>query len=114
MSKPLFVCPTQQLKEGCAADALTCNEFFGVNELGQKNEKKKMEYTQYETIVFEEVFFNSIDMMKHIYQLLQKIVLSELLLMVMFSNCHQLKDQIMLLTLNNIKMKLCELLSRML
>jgi hypothetical protein len=72
MSQPLFVCPTQQLKEGCAGDALTCNEFFGVNELGQKNEKKKMEYAQYETIIFEEVFFNSIDMMKHIYQYTSK------------------------------------------
>lgn len=65
MKNPLFVCPTQKLKEDRLGDAVTTYEFFGMN-LESEAASGKINDEKYDTIVFEEIHFNSMFILRQI------------------------------------------------
>jgi hypothetical protein len=65
--KVLFICPTNELAEKYGKDGLTINKLFGfgVTEEEQKF-MKKFNADEYDTIVFDEIFFNNVKILARI------------------------------------------------
>ena len=72
--KVLFICPTNELAEKYGKDGLTINKFFGfgVTEEEQKF-MKKFNADEYDTIVFDEIFFNNVKILARIYNYVKTI-----------------------------------------
>jgi hypothetical protein len=69
MEDTLLVCPTQQLKDDFISNkvnAITCHEFFGLK-AGADVSTGMRDYSKFKSIVFEEIYFNSVDMIQRIY-----------------------------------------------
>ena len=66
--KVLFAVPTNNLSQECGMEALTVNKFFG---FGVKNEKmKECDYSDYDVLVFDEIYFNNIPTLVKIKELM--------------------------------------------
>eukprot|EP00438_Fugacium_kawagutii_P000596 Skav236168 [mRNA] locus=scaffold298:273670:276849:+ [translate_table: standard] len=65
--KVLFIVPTNNLSQECGVEAITVNKFFG---FGVKNEKfTAYDYSDYDVLVFDEIYFNSIPTLVKIKEL---------------------------------------------
>ena len=65
--KVLFIVPTNNLSQECGVEALTVNKFFG---FGVKDERmKEFDYSDYDVLVFDEIYFNSIPTLVKIKEL---------------------------------------------
>ena len=59
--KVLFICPTNELAEKYGKDGLTINRFFGFGETEEEHKlMKKFNADEYDTIVFDDIFFNNV------------------------------------------------------
>ena len=66
----LFIVPTNNFSQECGVEAITVNKFFGV---GVKNERMKAhDYSSYDVLVFDEIFFNPIPIQVKIGKLMEE------------------------------------------
>ena len=65
--KVLFICPTNELAEKYGKDGITINKFFGFG-ISEEEQKfmKKFDASEYDTIVFDEIFFNNVKVLSKI------------------------------------------------
>ena len=57
--KVLFVCPTNKLASNYGKNGITLNKFFGIG-LTEESKHKRFNSSEYDTVVFDEIFFASI------------------------------------------------------
>jgi hypothetical protein len=65
--KVLFVCPTNELTQNYATEGVTLNIFFGMNMNDEEN-LSKFDHSNYDVIVFDEIYFSSIQKLHRIKQ----------------------------------------------
>ena len=66
----LFVCPTNKLVQKYGKEAVTVNKFFGIAVGEEKLEQ--MNYSKYDVIVFDEVYFNGLGVLNRIREFVEK------------------------------------------
>ena len=62
--KVLFVCPTNKLVQKYGENSITINKFFGIS-MGDEI-LEKFDYSKYDVIVFDEIYFNGLRMLNTI------------------------------------------------
>ena len=67
--KVIFVCPTNRLLQEFEGDTLTLNNFFGISFGDVKLEP--FDYSGYDVIVFDEIYFNSLSIYWRIKQFVE-------------------------------------------
>ena len=63
--KVLFVCPTNELLQNYNLDGVTINRFFGLS-MDDEDSRKKFDCDEYDVIVFDEIYFSSIQKLSKI------------------------------------------------
>ena len=66
----LFVTPTNNLNQECGVEAITINTFFSI-QVGEE-QLKDFDYSSYDVIVFDEIYFNSIPVLARIKTFVEK------------------------------------------
>ena len=66
----LFVTPTNNLNQECGVEAVTINTFFSI-QVGEE-QLKDFDYSSYDVIVFDEIYFNSIPVLARIKTFVEK------------------------------------------
>jgi hypothetical protein len=71
--KVLFVCPTNELAEKYGEDGITINKFFGFGISAEDNKlMHRFNASEYDTIVFDEIFFNNVKVLTRILHYVNK------------------------------------------
>lgn len=71
--KVLFVCPTNELAEKYGEDGITINRFFGFGISAEDNKfMHRFNASEYDTIVFDEIFFNSVKVLTRVLHYVNK------------------------------------------
>ena len=65
----LFVCPTNKLVQKHSKEAITVNKSFGIS-IGE--ERLEPDYTGYDAVVFDEVYFNGLGVLTRIRGFVRK------------------------------------------
>jgi hypothetical protein len=65
--KVLFVCPTNKLTQKYGNDGVTLNKFFGLS-VSDEERLTKFDFGNYDTIIFDEIYFSSIQKLAKIKQ----------------------------------------------
>ena len=68
--KILFITPTNNLNQECGVEATTVNTFFSI-QVGEEK-MKDFDYSSYDVIVFDEIYFNSIPVLARIKTFVEK------------------------------------------
>ena len=68
--KVLFVCPTNKLVQKYSENAITINTFFGMS-IGDEV-LEKLDYSGYDVIVFDEMYFNGLRVLNTIREFFRK------------------------------------------